>query len=161
MTEVSKWVLCFKSCFNSLTSMHIVLLQYAKWEEWKPPIMQFGSISKRRHNRHTKFSCLPRVHFFPPWLEMHWTNSQRVHLHISPISYNHSVCRLWESWNFNERRFHIRARVCLDGMNACGADLVQTVFRHALQVVFNLQVLDGWSLSHMMIWDVRMLSECR
>lgn len=45
--EVSKWVLCFTSCLNSLTSMHMVLccIQYDKWEELKPPIMQCGSTS--------------------------------------------------------------------------------------------------------------------
>lgn len=74
-------------------------MPYAKREQLKPPIMQFGSIS-----RMLLFRCrkLKKDIFFSPLLETHWTNGQQVHLHISPIGYNHTVCRLRESWNFNE-----------------------------------------------------------
>ena len=75
-----------------------------------------------------------RFFFLSYWKHIE-ANGQQVHLHISPIGYNHTVCRLWESWNFNEWCLS-SIHTSLSRWSECGAGFMQTAFANTFHGLF-------------------------
>lgn len=135
--EVSKWVFCFTSRFQFSDKY-----AYSRNHCTACRMLNGNSLNLLLCSLVVFLECnfllcrkLKKDIFFSPLLETHWTNGQQVHLHISPIGYNHTVCRLRESWNFNEWcfSFHTHELQSL-WMEWMCAEL--TLFKQHLQTFF-------------------------
>lgn len=132
--EVSKWVFCFKSHFQ-LSDKRADSMNYHTAPSMLTVLTSYHSYQATR--LYFYIGSLLCFFFFPCslLLETHWTYSQQVHLHISPIGYNHTSCRLWESRNFNEWHFSLwtyePSCFCMEG-----TPVEQTLFQLCLQKYF-------------------------
>lgn len=113
-----KWFQFSDKCAYNL----LYCIQCAK--QFKSPIVQFGRmdpLEPQLKGRH--LSIL---------LETHWTNSQQVYLHISPVIITPSHASGNPGVLMNDASACIHKLQSLDGPNASGADLAQTAFTNTM-----------------------------